>query len=139
MAHNSIQKYSNILSLLAFSGFFVSVKAEGSSGAAVWWMLFSVVAISSASAYLVYLQYFQNQPLGKHHPDFEEIVDPELGRGKSRNERKREEEVKERHMNDDDKRKQLERNVRKDVNKPVHSERHDRNDRNMARPEHVRT
>ena len=142
METSKTNKYSKSLLFLIFSTFFVSVRAESSSGAVVWWVMFSIIAITSASGYLIYLQYFQKQLLGKHHPDLEEVIDEEAGRVKTRNEKRREEEVKERylakvkiiHFKGCLQFHKFNNNIQQSANKPPQNAKFDRD---VARPEHV--
>ena len=80
------------------------VKAEAASGAVVWWLMFTMIAVAGGTGYMVYLVYVQKKPLGKNHPYYEADVDPASLRSKSERELKREEEAKsrnERMMKDD--------------------------------------
>lgn len=108
----------------------IGVRAEDSSGAAVWWMLFSLIALGAGTAYLVYLQYFEQKPLGKNNPYFEGEKVPESEKNKSRSQRRREEEDKEAYPGN--KQKELEDKLRRDVRN--NSRQPDQRNNNRGKP-----
>ena len=74
-----------------------SVKANDTSGACVWWLLFTFTIVTGGSAYMFYLVYVLKQPLGKshglQHADGQEVK-------KDIKDNKQKEERKDKHQND---------------------------------------
>jgi hypothetical protein len=108
---------SNLILALSMLCLVQGVKAEAASGAVVWWLMFTMIAVAGGTGYMVYLVYVQKKPLGKNHPYFEAEVDPAAMRKKSEKELKREEEAKTRNerMRRDDQ-------MRQGQNRPVKRE-----------------
>jgi hypothetical protein len=71
MANNANWRNSKLIVGLVLAKLVHSVRAETASGAVVWWFLFTMCALAASTAYLLYLQFVQKKPLGKHHPNYD--------------------------------------------------------------------
>jgi hypothetical protein len=105
-----------------------SVRAEGTSGAVIWWIIFTMCSLAAGTGYLVYLQYVQKKPLGKNHPNYVPVDNfvAEEAKRRTPGDRKPEEEKDIRNPMDKNKKEIINRNMKQNVSKPV------------ARPEDVK-
>ena len=105
-----------------------SVRAEGTSGAIVWWIIFTICALAAGTGYLIYMQYVQKKPLGKHHPNYAEadFRAAEEAKRRTPGDRRYEEDkdarnlaARDNNINLKNKEDLLKKNIRQDVSKPV--------------------
>ena len=124
------QTHSDLIFFIAMASLIVGVRAENSSGAVVWWVMFSIIALACGSAYLFYLQYIDKKPLGKNHP----FYDKEL----ARNQGNAKEEEKERKLDDRNRRSQQSNDRGRPNNRDNRGRPNNRDNRGMTKPGDVR-
>jgi hypothetical protein len=77
------------ISFLTFLSLLHLARAENTSGAVIWWVIFVILALGSSSAFLFYQVYIVKQKLGKNHPNVQEIAeDAEAKNNRSRGSKK---------------------------------------------------
>lgn len=122
MAHiNANWRNSKFIIGLVLAKLVHSVRAEGTSGAIIWWIIFTICSLAAGTGYLVYLQYVQKKPLGKHHPNYVPVDTfvPEEAKRRTPGDKKHEEEKDIKHLQDKNKQEIANRNARQNVSKPV--------------------
>ena len=82
-------KNINRLLLVALISFMLvnDVKADKSSGASVWWLLFVLIALVIAAGYLFYAVYYEKKPFGRGHVYLDPDAEENRGRGMTNRER----------------------------------------------------
>jgi hypothetical protein len=73
MANNANWRNSKLIVGLVLAKLVHSARAEAASGAVVWWLIFTMCALAAGTGYLLYLQFVQKKPLGKHHPNYDGV------------------------------------------------------------------
>ncbi|CAI2375191.1 unnamed protein product [Moneuplotes crassus] len=72
-------KFNNckVVSGIFMTVFISAARAAESTGAEACWLAFGLLAISAATGYLIYLQYYKELPFDKSHPLYEGKREPE--------------------------------------------------------------